>query len=382
MLVAAQDAAFLGGSVGAKHAQALQALFDAARAESTSAVVLLLASGGVRLHEANAAELGLARALTALLDTRAAGVPVLAVAVGHVFGGASVLACAANRLAVLPQVRIGLSGPRVLESVHGKWELDADDARDVDLVFGALSRTRAGYTELVTDAPEALRAWVVRASGRREPFEAQVYAAHTWLATRIAADTAQTPAFEALPCFDGAAPVDPGGRLWRHPRCWLTAPSSGATVGPAEAHALDSALLLHVAGAGGATSAPLVLVEDSAGHAVSRAAEMRFVSQYLAHHAAVLTLLRHRGRRLVGLLAGTCHSAAFFSHALQAGERYALAQAEVVAMEPTAIVRVTGLDAAALIENDPMLGHPVRHFAAQGGVTAMIDEASLASLGI
>ncbi|HET7262383.1 MAG TPA: biotin-independent malonate decarboxylase subunit gamma [Casimicrobiaceae bacterium] len=382
MLVAAQDASFLGGSVGARHAQALQSLFGLARAESAAAVVLLLASGGVRLHEANAAELGLARALTALLDARAAGVPVLAIAVGHVFGGASVLACAADRLAVLPQVRIGLSGPRVLESVHGKWELDADDERDVDLVFGALSRTRAGYTELVKDEPEALRAWAARAAGRREPFDAQVFAAHTWLAARVAADVAQTPAFEALPCFDGAAPVDPAGRLWRHPRCWLTAPSSGVTVGPAEAHALDSALLLHVAGAGAAASAPLVLVEDSAGHAVSRAAEMRFVSQYLAHHAAVLALLRHRGRRLVGLLAGTCHSAAFFSHALQADERYALPQATVVAMEPTAIARVTGLDAAPLIENDPMLGHPVRHFAAQGGVVATIDEASLSALGI
>lgn len=381
VLVAAQDASFLGGSVGARHAQALEALFARARAETT-AVVLLLASGGVRLHEANAAELGLARALAGLLDTRAAGVPVLAIAVGHVFGGASVLACAADRLAVLPQVRIGLSGPRVLESVHGKWELDADDERDVDLVFGALSRARAGYTELVADDPDALRAWIVRAAGQREPFEAQVYAAHTWLATRVAADAAQTPAFEALPCFDGAAPVDPAGRLWRHPRCWLTAPSSGVMVGPAEAHALDSALLLHVAGAGGGASVPLVLVEDSAGHAVSRAAEMRFVSQYLAHHAAVLALLRHRGSHLVGLLAGTCHSAAFFSHALQADERYALARAEVVAMEPTAIARVTGLDAASLIESDPMLGHPVRHFAAQGGVTATIDEASLAALGI
>lgn len=382
MLVASQDARFLGGSVGAHHAKALQAVFAAARAESAAAVVLLLASGGVRLHEANAGELGLSRALMELLDTRAAGIPVLAIAVGHVFGGASVLACAADRLAVLPQVRIGLSGPRVLESVHGKWELDSDDERDVDLVFGALSRTRSGYTELVADDPEALRAWVVSAARQHESFETQIYAAHTWLATRVAADVAQPPAFEALPCFDGATPVDPGGRLWRHPRCWLTAPTSGTAVGPAEAHALDSALLLHVAGARSAAPEPLVLVEDSAGHAVSRAAEMRFVSQYLAHHAAVLALLRHRGRRLVGLLAGTCHSAAFFSNVLQAGERYALPQAQVIAMEPTAIARVTGVDAAALIESDPMLGHPVRHFAAQGGVSAMIDDASLASLRI
>ena len=68
----------------------------------------------------------------------------------------------------------------------------------------------------------------------------------------------------------------------------------------------------------------VVLVEDSAGHVVSRAAEMRFQSQFLAHHAAVLALLRAQGRRLIGLLAGVGHSAAFFSNALQASTLYAL----------------------------------------------------------
>lgn len=382
VLVAAQDPRFLGGSVGARHAGALRELFETARSEIPAAVVLLLASGGVRLHEANAGELGLARALAALLDARAAGIPVLAIATSHVFGGASVLACAADRLAMLPQARLGLSGPRVLESVHGKWELDADDERDVELVFGALSRSRAGYVELAADDPDALRAWVLRSARERIDFEAKVFATHTWLAVRIAADPAQPPAFEALPCFDGAAPVDPAGRLWRHPRCWLTAPYPGAAIGPAEIHALDSALLLHVASAQGAAPGTVVLVEDSAGHAASRAAEMRFVSQYFAHHAAVLALLRHQGRRLVGLLAGTGHSAAFFSHALQAPELYALPQSEVISMEPAAIARVTRLDAAPLIENDPLLGHPVRHFAAQGGVKAIVDDASLALLAI
>jgi hypothetical protein len=42
-------------------------------------------------------------------------------------------------------------------------------------------------------------------------------------------------------------------------------------------------------------------------------------------------------------------------------------------MEPAAIARVTGLDVAALIEDDPVLGQPVRHFAALGGVEAIID---------
>src|SRR4051794_5000212 len=102
MLVAAQDENFLAGSVGERHGIALQSMLAQARREPPAAIVLLLASGGVRLHEANAAELALSRALASLLDARADGIPVVAVGVGNVFGGTSLLACAADRLAMLP----------------------------------------------------------------------------------------------------------------------------------------------------------------------------------------------------------------------------------------------------------------------------------------
>src|SRR5262249_47684129 len=78
VLVAAQNEQFLGGSVGVNHGNAIAAVFELARAQSYAAVVLLVASGGVRLHEANAAELALARALSALFNARANRVRVLA----------------------------------------------------------------------------------------------------------------------------------------------------------------------------------------------------------------------------------------------------------------------------------------------------------------
>ena len=378
MLVATQDEHYLAGSVGERHGKALQAMFDAARRERAAGVVLLAASGGVRLHEANAAELALARALSALLDARAHGVPVVVIGVASVFGGTSVLASAADRLAVLPGTRIGLSGPRVLESVHGKWELDADDPRDVDAVFGASARNASGVAELVADDADAVRAWIARAVRERDDFTASVTAMHARLAARLGGDASHAAPFDPLPCFDGAAPVDNQGRLWRRAECWLTRPNHDTALGPADAHALADALLVHVAA--DASRAPVVLVEDSAGHAVSRAAEMRFMSQFLAHHAAVLALLRARGTRLVGLLAGVGHSAAFFANALQAEQLYALPASRVIAMEPQALERVTGLPAHALVDDDPLLGQSVRHFAAQGGVTAVIDEASLEAL--
>ena len=91
VLAAAQDERFLRGAVGANHGRALADLFARAIERRPDAVVLAMASGGVRLHEANAAELALARALRALVDARVAGIPVLAIAAGDVFGGASVL---------------------------------------------------------------------------------------------------------------------------------------------------------------------------------------------------------------------------------------------------------------------------------------------------
>ena len=381
ILVAAQDEHYLAGSVGERQGRALRAMLEVARDERPHAIVLLLASGGVRLHEANAAELALAGALSSLLDARAARIPVVAVACGHVFGGASVLACAADRLALLPGTRFGLSGPKVIESVHGKWQLDAEHARDVDTVFGASARNAAGLAELLADDADAVRAWIDRAARERVDFEAAVLATQADLALRIRDDVAHVPPFDPLPCFDGAAPVDEAARLWRGPRCWLTRPSPGATIGPADVHALDAALLAHVAHDAKSAPRTVVLVEDSAGHAVSRAAEMKLMSQFLAHHASVLALLRGHGIRLVGLLAGIGHSAAFFANALQAPKLYALASSRVVAMEPSVVSRVTGIAAADLIENDPLLGQSVRHFAALGGAS-IVDEASLEALGI
>ena len=79
------------------------------------------------------------------------------------------------------------------------------------------------------------------------------------------------------------------------------------------------------------------------------------------------------------LLTGTGHSAAFFANALQADRVSALPGARVVAMEVPAMARVLRLDPAklaALVEDDPLLGQPVRHFAALGGATIVGESAT------
>jgi biotin-independent malonate decarboxylase gamma subunit len=172
-----------------------------------------------------------------------------------------------------------------------------------------------------------------------------------------------------------------GGGLWRAGDAHVVAPFGDSAVDAAALCALDAALLAHV---GVKQPAPasrvLVLLEDSRGQAATPSAERLFLSRYLAHHACVLGALRMRDVRIVGVLAGVGHSAAFFANALQADALYALRTARVVAMNPDALARVTGLDAARAIEDDPLLGHPVRHFAALGGVARVLDELSLAEM--
>ncbi len=399
VFIAAQDERFLGGSAGVNHADALRDLFERARAERPAAVILLAASGGVRLHEANPAELALARALGALCDLRIAGGCVLAVGVADVFGGASVLACAADRTALLPGTRFGLSGPKVIETACGRHELDAGDAAAVNALFGAEARAAAGHIEIVPDNAEAIRDWILLAASQAATFAGQVDAMQAELATRLVARQFDRPSAavqtiaEGLgsprvplprrlaPIFAGADPVDRNGWLWRMADLplWLTRPSALATFGPTEAQALDAALLATLADRDLRERATVFVVSDSCGHEISRSAEALCISQYLAQHAAVLALLRSRGVRVIGLLTAVGHSAAFFVNALQASRVYALAGTRVVAMEPEGIARVTKQDGerlAALIENDSLVGQPIRHFAKWGGIAEILPELS------
>lgn len=398
VLVAAQDERFLRGSAGANHGDALKRLFERAQAERPAAVILLAASAGVRLHEANPAELALARALAALLDLRQSGVPVLAVGVADVFGAMSVLVAAAERAALLPRTRFGLSGPAVVEMAQGTGELEAADAGTVAAVYGAEARVRAGHIELVADDGDSMRAWLAAALAAPVPFDGWVRSLQDRLGRRLVAallpagaapdaramDVATSP-IAPLPrmlasLYANAKPVDRVGWLWRMADrpVWLSRPFGVATFGPREAHGLDAALLAELGGDAGDGPRTLFLVGDSYGHEASRAAELLCVSQYLAQHAAVVALLRSRGVRVRGLLTGVGHSAAFFANALQGQEVYALETARVVAMEPAAIARVTRLhepQIAALLEDDPLLGQPVRQFAYWGGIDEILPDA-------
>jgi biotin-independent malonate decarboxylase beta subunit len=373
VLAAAQDARFLGGSIGANHGAALHRLFLRAQDERPDIVVLFVDSGGVRLHEANAAELALARALRALFDVRRAGIATLAIVTGAAFGGASVLAAACETLRFVPHARFGLSGPGVIETAHGKAELDAADPTAVAALFGAPARAAAGIGALVDADLGSLRGAIRAAAQDTAPFGRTTL--EIWdakLAARLAA-AGMVPARAAqslstLPISADAVAIDSTGWLSRirGSDVHVLRPLAPQAFAPDVAVAIAAALADDLP-----PDAPLVVVEDSPGHAATRAAETLGVSEYLAAHAAHMALLQQEGSSVLGLLAGCGHSAAFFVNALQAATLDALAGARIEAMAPDAIARVTRLPAAALaalIEGDALMGQPVRHLAALGGV--------------
>jgi biotin-independent malonate decarboxylase beta subunit len=373
VLAAAQDARFLGGSIGANHGAALHRLFLCALDERPDIVVLFVDSGGVRLHEANAAELALARALRALFDVRRAGIATLAIVTGAAFGGASVLAAACEHRRFVPHARFGLSGPGVIETAHGKAELDAADPDAVAALFGAPARAAASMGALVDADVGSLRDAIRAAAQDTAPFGRTTL--EIWdakLAARLAA-AGQTPASAArlastLPMWDDAMTIDSSGWLSRirGSDVHVLRPLAPQAFAPDLAVAIAAALADELP-----PDAPLVVVEDSPGHAATRAAEALGVSEYLAAHAARMALLQQEGTAVLGLLAGCGHSAAFFVNALQAATLDALAGARIEAMAPDAIARVTRLPAAALatlIEDDALMGQPMRHLATLGGV--------------
>ena len=153
VFVAAQEGGFMGGAVGEVHGAKLVGMLRGAAQNRAEAVVLLLESGGVRLHEANAGLIAVSEVMRALLDTRAAGVPVLALIGGGngCFGGMGIVARCANVVIMSDEARLGMSGPEVIETASGVEDFDSQDRALVWRTTGGKHRTMMGDSALLVD---------------------------------------------------------------------------------------------------------------------------------------------------------------------------------------------------------------------------------------
>jgi len=129
VLFAAQEGQFMGGAVGEIHGAKIVGLLRRAMREKPAAVLFLIDSGGVRLHEANAGLIAISEIMRAVLAARAAGIPVLALVGGScgAFGGMGIVAKLCSAILISEEGRLALSGPEVIETVAGVEEFDSKD---------------------------------------------------------------------------------------------------------------------------------------------------------------------------------------------------------------------------------------------------------------
>ncbi len=190
VFVAAQEGAFMGGGVGEVHGAKLVGLLRRALRDRPDGVVLLAESGGVRLHEANAGLIAVSEVMRALLDLRAAGVPVVVLIGGAngCFGGMGIVARCADRIVMSDIARLGMSGPEVIEASHGVEEFDARDRALVWRTTGGKHRFLTGDCDvLVEDDVDAFRAAAIDAlaAGARPLTLDALEAEHALLAKRL-----------------------------------------------------------------------------------------------------------------------------------------------------------------------------------------------------
>lgn len=160
VFVAAQEGQFMGGAVGEIHGAKIVGLLRRAVLDKPAAVLFLIDSGGVRLHEANAGLIAISEIMRGVLDARAAGVPVVALVGGScgAFGGMGIVAKLCSAILMSEEGRLALSGPEVIETVAGVEEFDAKDRALVWRVTGGKHRYLMGdCAELVDDELGAFR---------------------------------------------------------------------------------------------------------------------------------------------------------------------------------------------------------------------------------
>jgi malonate decarboxylase beta subunit len=186
--VAAQVGQFVGGAVGEIHGAKLTGLFKAA-ARDRLPCVLIIESGGVRLHEGSSGEIAIAETMRAIFECRAKRVPTIAVIASDIgaYGGMGILSTCCDFRVMTEHGRLGISGPIVIEKWMGKQAYDSSNRGLVWKTSGGKSKYLLGDAEtLVHDEADAIRIAVAKLLAKSSPVSlAAVKARQKELAARL-----------------------------------------------------------------------------------------------------------------------------------------------------------------------------------------------------
>jgi malonate decarboxylase beta subunit len=155
-VVVALEGAFQGGSLGEVSGAKMTTALDLARADSekgiSTAAILLLETGGVRLQEANLGLAAIAEIMAAIIGLRRYA-PVISVIAGTVgcFGGMSLAAGLSSYIVMTREARLGLNGPEVIEQESGIDEFDSSDRALIWAIHGGEQRHAMGLADALVD---------------------------------------------------------------------------------------------------------------------------------------------------------------------------------------------------------------------------------------
>jgi malonate decarboxylase beta subunit len=169
--LAAQVGQFVGGAVGEIHGAKLTGLFKAASRDGVPCVVIV-ESGGVRLHEGSAGEIAIAETMRAIFECRARKVPTIAVIGTDIgaYGGMGILSTCCDFRVMTEHGRLGISGPIVIEKWMGKKAYDSSNRALVWKTSGGKTKYLLGDADaLVHDAAGAVREAIGKLLTRSSP---------------------------------------------------------------------------------------------------------------------------------------------------------------------------------------------------------------------
>ena len=158
----------MGGAVGEVHGAKLTGLLARAIDERPAAVLLIVESGGVRLHEANAGLIAVSEIMRAVLSLRGAGIPVLVLDGGQFgcFGGMGIVSRLCDAIIISEEGRLGLSGPEVIETTCGVEEFDASRPR-ARLAYGRGQASLSAWRSRGDSVPDDIDAFAGGGDRRR-----------------------------------------------------------------------------------------------------------------------------------------------------------------------------------------------------------------------
>ncbi len=275
------------GTLGPAECATAVAALERARA-ARQPLLLLIDSAGARLDAGLAIQGALRALLREALDARADGLPLLAMLGRHAFGGASLLAFAAQSRYYSAQTLLAMSGPRLLHGADGRALAHAEA---IAAICGEARAAQGGAEQLLGDADAWVRVAADWAAGTTQPIDVR----KQWAAER-----------ELLRRRLGAADGDDAVRA----RGATLVLRSELPLGAAAALAL---VVEAERAAQAQPGEPLLLEVDCPGHSLALADERLLLSQYLAHLALSLRFLVRAGTplrlRLQGEISGGVYAA-------------------------------------------------------------------------